>query len=389
MRATSQFSGFNTTTVLTLDPVTGTFGETASVLSDAHEVYASAHHLYVATAAWPEAEADQSWPAPQETQIHQFDISDPTRAVYTASGVVSGHLIRPFLWGGASRLAQWALSEHAGHLRVASTVGAPGDDAAVSSVTVLRRTGAVLQPVGAVGGLGAGERVYAVRFMGHRGYVVTYRTVDPLYVIDLAEPSAPKVLGELKVPGFSAYLHPVGDGLLVGVGQEDANEDGMVEGLQVSLFDVTDPTAPKQLDRLHVGGRGMTSVVESDPRAFTWWPHPARAVLPVTSWHPDDVVGAIGIGVGDGRLAEIGRVAHPSADDADCRFLVLRSRVVDGTLYTFSAGGVWSNAIEDFEPQATLRYDDVRSTCHRSHEPEPEPPPSTTTTTTPRPLPLP
>ncbi len=392
--ATASFSGFNTTSVLTLDPSNGTFGEAASVLSDAHEVYASPHNLYVATSAWP-AGPDEDRAPPQTTQIHQFDISDPQRAVYTASGVVAGHLIRPFLWGGGSGLAQWALSEHDGHLRVANTVGDPnGTRGSVSSVTVLRRQGDLLVPVGAVSGLGVGERVYAVRFMGDRGYVVTYRQVDPLYVLDVADPEAPRLLGELKVPGFSAYLHPVGDGLLLGIGQEDANEDGMVEGLQASLFDVSDPADPKQLDRIQLGDRGMGSLVESDHRAFTWWAEPGRAVLPVTQWHRDGFVGAIGLGVHDGGLEDVGRVAHLPEDDSECRYVVERSRVMNDTVYTFSAGGVWSNAVVDFSPGPTLRYPGASGSCHHPYEPA-EPPPSstttttTTTTTTPGPIPLP
>jgi hypothetical protein len=396
MRAPAAFSGFSTTTVLTVDPLTATFGEGASVLSDAHEVYASTDNLYVATAAWPAVVDEGSWVPPQETQIHQFDITEPARAVYVASGVVPGHLIRPFLWGGGTGLGQWALSEYDGHLRVANTVGEPGADAAVSSVMVLRREGRVLLPVGSVGGLGAGERIYAVRFMEARGYVVTYKQVDPLYVIDLTDPTAPALLGELKVPGFSAYLHPVGEGRLLGIGQEDADEDGLVEGLQVSLFDVTDPARPKQLDRLRLGDRGTSSDVEHDHRAFTWWPDPARAVLPVTSWEHGGGPAAVAITIRDGALEQVGAVTHtpePEDDEGDeeCPFFVRRSRVIGDVVYTFSAGGVWGNDLEDFEPASVLRYSDARSTCYSMPEQEPEPPPSTTTTTTTttRPFPLP
>lgn len=388
LHAPTAFSGFATTSVLTLDPQTGTFGAAASVLSDAHEVYASPDNLYVATAAWPEdAEGDPSgWVAPQATQLHQFDITDRRRAVYVASGVVSGHLIRPFLWGGGSRLAQWALSEHDGHLRVANTTGAPGASAAVSSVTVLRRDGRVLAPVGVVAGLGEGERIYAVRFMGTRGYVVTYREVDPLYVVDLTNPAAPELLGELKVPGFSAYLHPIAADLLLGVGQEDANQDGFVEGLQVSLFDVSDPRAPTQVHRLSLGERGTRSDVEWDHRAFMWWPDPGRAVLPVTDWNPDGFVGATALTVAERRIVEVGRVAHPSENDEQCRFDVRRSRVIGDAIYTFSAAGIWVNTVDDFEPVGSLRYGEVSSPCHRPPDGEP-PPSSTTTTTTTLPLP--
>ena len=85
-----------------------------------------------------------------------------------------------------------------------------------STVTVLKEDGARLVRIGSVTGLGQGERIYAVRFMGEKGYVVTFRQVDPLYTLDLKDPTAPKVVGELKIPGYSAYLHPVGENRLLG-----------------------------------------------------------------------------------------------------------------------------------------------------------------------------
>ena len=148
------------------------------------------------------------------TEIHRFDTSDPARTTYRSSGSVPGFVLN-----------QFALSEDRGALRVATTeeplwmAGAQQRDAE-SGVSVLREEGAKLVTVGRVGGLGKGERIYAVRFLGDAGYLVTFRQVDPLYTLDLSDPRAPKAVGELKVAGYSAYLHPVGDGLLLGVGQD-------------------------------------------------------------------------------------------------------------------------------------------------------------------------
>ena len=100
-----------------------------------------------------------------------------------------------------------------------------------------------LAPVGAVGGLGRGERIYAVRFMGDRGYVVTFRQVDPLYALDLSDPAHPAVRGELRIPGFSSALQPIDDTTLIGIGQ-GATVEGRPLGTQVSLFDVSDPAGP-------------------------------------------------------------------------------------------------------------------------------------------------
>ena len=190
-------------------------GAVASVMAGGDTVYASADHLYVASQRWID------WTAmfdPREaseeaetvtTHIHRFDIGDPGGAVYQGSGSVDGFLLN-----------QFAMSEHDGFLRVAST-DRPAwgwwDDErrSESRVDVLALEGDELRIVGSVGGLGRDERIFAVRFIGDIGYVVTFRETDPLYTIDLSDPTAPEVVGELKILGYSAYLHPIGDGLLL------------------------------------------------------------------------------------------------------------------------------------------------------------------------------
>src|SRR5207302_1667541 len=144
-------------------------------------------------------------------------------------------LLRPpwFVPGGP--IAQWAMSEKGNDLRVATTVVRPeGMD---NMVTVLRPAARVLGTVGRADGIAPGEQLYAVRFMGDVGYVVTYKKVDPLFVLDLSVPSSPRVVGHLDMPGYSAYLHPIGDHRLLGIGQDDTDGDGFADGTQVSLFD--------------------------------------------------------------------------------------------------------------------------------------------------------
>ena len=142
-------------------------------------------------------------------------------------------------------------------LRVASTEAPPWFDPARGSesesfVTTLDERAVSSSVLGRVGGLGKGERIYAVRFAGDTGYVVTFRQVDPLYTLDLANPSRPAVLGELKVEGYSAYLHPIGGDLLLGIGQ-DATGEGRVLGTQLSLFDVSNLRRPSRLHRWTLG----------------------------------------------------------------------------------------------------------------------------------------
>ena len=152
------------------------------------------------------------------------------------------------------------------------------------------RTARTSTSISSVGGLGKTEQIRSVRFLDDTGYVVTFRQTDPLYVIDLSDPANPVLDGELKIPGYSAYLHPVGDGLLLGVGQ-NATDEGRTLGTQLSLFDVSDPTNPQQIDTLPIGG---SSEVEWDHKAFLYWPEDGTIVLPVSpgwnSCEPDAAV---------------------------------------------------------------------------------------------------
>lgn len=279
------FAGLGTLSVLTVDVGDGSLLPDAGgvgILAGGDTVYASTEKLFVATTRWVDWESlsdrDRRDQAEQTTsEIHAFDITDPDGTSYLGSGAVPGHLLN-----------QWAMSEHAGHLRVATTVGdawSDGGDPSESLVTVLDLGDPALPVVGQVDGLGVTERIYAVRFMGDVGYVVTFRETDPLYTLDLADPTAPRATGELKINGYSAYLHPIGDDLLIGVGQ-DAEDDGRTIGLQVSLFDVADPADPQRLDQLTI--EDGYSEVEYDHHAFLHWPATGLTVLPYQRWSWDE-----------------------------------------------------------------------------------------------------
>jgi hypothetical protein len=189
---------------------------------------------------------------------------------------------------------------------------------------VLAEQGDTLVPVGEVGGLGQGERLYSVRLMGDVGFAVTFRQVDPFYVLDLSDPTDPRVVGELKIPGFSTYLHPLGDvaetGLVLGVGQ-DATEQGAVQGLKLSVFDVSDPSAPTEVAKWVLPS--ANSGAEYDHRAFQI--HGSTVILPVQDWSAG-FAGAVVLDVAnaaDGTVTEVGRVEHvPDGQrGSDCRQL--------------------------------------------------------------------
>jgi uncharacterized secreted protein with C-terminal beta-propeller domain len=220
-----------------------------------------------------------------------------------------------------------------------------------SSVTVLDTRGAVLTPVGQVSGLGQGQQIFSVRFLGDVGYVVTFRRVDPLYTIDLSSPTAPRVAGQLELEGFSSYLHPVGKGLLLGIGRTAGAEGS---GTQLELFDVSDAAAPKLLQKATVGN-GSSSEVEYDHHAFLFWPATKLAMLPVQFFSGSDpFVGAIGYRVDRSGITEAGRVAH---DETDGYLQPIRRAIVVGDrLFTISDAGVMSSDLTTLARQAFVRF---------------------------------
>lgn len=359
------FSGLDTLSVLTvdLDEGIGTWSE-AGVVASGQTVYATADHLYVATQAWTEwwrLTDDEVRDEARETRtsIHYFDTSDPGAPTYVATGSVPGFLLN-----------QFALDEHDGHLRVASTTAPEGwwwSDESESRVTVLRRVGANLVPVGEVGGLGEGERIFAVRFMGDLGYVVTFRQTDPLYTIDLSDPEWPAVVGELKILGYSAYLHPAGEGRLLGLGQ-DADEDGRTLGTQMALFDVSDPANPVRLSQVTM--EDAWSLAEGEHKAFTFVD--GLALAPFESWRWLETseeerfdAGVMAVRV-DGDRLELDAVLRAEADGPvegkeigrfePWRQVPIRTIVIGERIFTITNGGIAVFALDGFERLAYERY---------------------------------
>lgn len=355
------YSGTSMVTLLSFDLAAPALsdGEPVTVLADGDTVYSNGRNLYVAN--------DQRWrlgqwrpggnapfkPADEITEIYQFDTSGPGRPRYVAAASVPGWLIN-----------QYAMSEWDGYLRVATTSGQAWGDGfrSSSSVYALRADGRTLHETGRVTGLGKGERIYAVRFAGATGYVVTFRQTDPLYTVDFRDPARPRLAGELKITGYSTYLHPLDGGRLIGVGQE-ASTAGRVQGIQISLFDVTVPTKPTRLAQHHV--RAGQSEAEYDPHAFLYWPVERLLVVPLTvygdqgsfdapSGKPLPRTGAVALRVGDGGFTEVGMIAHPPSTGHNTHgSTIRRSLVVDGVLWTVSDLGLMAT---DTSTMDTLRW---------------------------------
>jgi hypothetical protein len=252
-----------------------------------------------------------------------------------------------------------------------------------SFVTVLTERGDQLVQVGQVGGLGRNEQIYGVRFHGPIGYVVTFRQVDPLYTLDLSDPANPTVRGELKILGYSAYLHPLPGGKLLGVGA-DATEEGRRTGVQVSVFDVSDLSNPQRTSQVTLPD-GFSDA-ENDYKAFLYWEPTGLVTVPVSVWGFDPVtggpsgepfVGMLGFNVSGDQVREAGRISHPASQPA-CNFVpedgvapteeeralycppylpqVLRSLVIGDLLYTFSEAGMGLNDLTTLTPAGFLAW---------------------------------
>lgn len=270
-------SGFGTITAMTFDVAAPQELDAQAITAAGDLVYSSADRLYVATlpSAWWDAvplragsDGSRLRLADPETTVHAFAL-DGRSTTYVASGTVRG-TVRD----------RWSFDEHDGLLRVATALGrdwTPRENA----VSVLEQDGDRLFVVGSVDGLGRGEQIQSVRWFDDLAVLVTFRQTDPLYTVDLSSPRMPTVLGALKIRGFSAYLHPLGGDVVLGLGQ-DATGRGASLGGQAATFDLSDLRSVSRSDTYGFGPE--TEVVGRDPRAFTYLPEQRLAFLVVEDW---------------------------------------------------------------------------------------------------------
>lgn len=274
-----------------------------ALLTDGSLVYASQESLYVAQTSagwwWDDEQAAQ-------TAIHRFAIGGG-RPRYLASGLIDGHPNDEF-----------SFSEHQGYLRVVSTDWRRDADSGRADsrnhLFVLKDDAAgKLEEVGAVRGYAPGERIFSSRFLGKRGFVVTFRRVDPLFAFDLSDPTAPRLRGELEIPGFSTYIHPVDEHLLLTIGR-DGDDNGAIQGVQLQLFDISDLARPL---RLHAYSptppKGYSwSSAAYDHHAFTYYAPRSLLAIPLSYSSADDFFNGIMAFDVDpvGGFRELARVDH-------------------------------------------------------------------------------
>ncbi|MEK6858523.1 MAG: beta-propeller domain-containing protein [Nanoarchaeota archaeon] len=384
----------------------------------------------------------QDWRAEmQKTVIHKITI-DADRVTYAGKGEVPGHV-----------LSQFSMDEHKSYLRVATTTdnwfggwggpitiamrgtaagsdeGAPvsvetpdksntpdgTNDQAIEPVPVpepdttwipemiveQETTNNVyvldddLNLVGSLENLAEGERIYSARFIGDRVYLVTFKQVDPLFVIDLSEPSNPKVLGELKIPGYSTYLHPFDENTLIGIGQDSSGEvdeggfqAAIPAGVKIGLFDVSDSENPREIDSYVIGDRGSYSDALYDHKAFLFDNEKGLLVLPINVqerspakaqgipeeqfWYPTTTtfMGAYVFKLSqENGIERLGTITHLTASEqlkmeqaktsTDYYYppyeaQISRSLYIGTTWYTISQRSVQANALETLQEIASV-----------------------------------
>jgi uncharacterized secreted protein with C-terminal beta-propeller domain len=294
------------------------------------------------------------------TAIYRIHIENSNINV-EANGIVPG-----------SVLNQFSLDEYGDYFRVATTTwvidpwtfGKQHNNVYILNIS--------MHVVGKLENLASGESLHSVRFMGDRGYLVTFKKTDPLFVIDLSEPTSPSVLGQLKIPGYSDYLHPYDETHLIGVGKHTVEADegdfAWYQGVKISLFDVSDVANPKQIANYIIGDRGTDSPILSDHRAFLFDRSKALLVIPVLvaeideSQYPGGVTpdaygqpvwqGAYVFSISLDGFVLKGRVTHLESGENVQNNLhwVKRSLYIENVLYTVSDKKIKMNSLENLAP---------------------------------------
>lgn len=263
-----------------------------------------------------------------KTAVHKFALADG-ETIYIGQGEVPGTILN-----------QFSMDEYNGYFRIATTTGEmwrTDEFTSKNNVYVLDPSLAV---TGKIEDIAPGERIYSVRYMGAKAYMVTFRTVDPLFVLDLADPAKPAVLGELKIPGYSDYLHPYDENHIIGFGKDavEVRGNAFQLGMKVALFDVSDVTAPKELHSMYIGDRGTHSELLYNHRALLFSKEKSLLAFPVELY---ELKGTRSQGLrsatGDatGAAAEVDGGAAPGAGDSGA--------ATGGGASAAAVGPVWRN----------------------------------------------
>ena len=339
------------------------------LMGSSSTIYASLDNIYLTNLDWV-YNVDGGW---ETTTVYKLRV-DEGEIHLVAEGTVPGRVLN-----------QFSMDERGDYFRIATTSGFVSRNGGGTSnnLYVLNST---LGVAGRLEGLAPGEDIYSARFMGGRCYLVTFKKIDPLFVIDLEDPENPQVLGKLKIPGYSDYLHPYDENTLIGIGKEtvEAEEGNFAwyQGVKVSLFDVSDVSDPKELAKYEIGDRGTDSPALYDHKAFLFSLSRNLLVIPVLeakidssdygSQVPDNAYGdyvyqgayVFHLSPEDGIQLR-GRVTHIEDPQAflksgywfESDLSVERSLYIDDTLYTISGGLIKMNGLGDLSEVGRVDLD--------------------------------
>ncbi|MBU4175181.1 MAG: beta-propeller domain-containing protein [Actinobacteria bacterium] len=367
-------SSFLTVLSLSMDGNAGDLGKRV-IAGQSEDVYASPENLYVASTDWSYPQHEEFFEGPTEssTTVYKFGF-DGASTRFLVAAAVPGTVLN-----------QFSMDEADGYFRIATTRGHLSRGGSDSSNNVY-----ILDPdmkmTGRLEGLAPGESIYSARFMGDRAYLVTFKKVDPLFVLDLSDPASPRVLGALKIPGYSDYLHPYDENHIIGLGKdavaaESAEGDfAWYQGIKMAIFDVTDVANPREMYKTAIGDRGTDSYALHDHKAFLFDREKNLLVLPVllaeltpeqkTSPDRQDndygeptfqgaYVYDVSLGGGfnlKGRITHAGSASELAETDYyyGSSEAVKRSLYIGDSLYTVSDAKVKINRLPDLSEEASI-----------------------------------
>lgn len=341
--------------------------DVSTYLGAGQNIYASVENLYVAVTSYSGASAKNAYE--ENTQVYKFGMKD-ARLTYLCKGEVPGVILN-----------QFSMDEHSNNFRIAATKGdiwATDERISKNCLYILDN---MLTITGRIEDMAPGEKIYSVRFMGDRAYVVTFKTVDPLFVIDLKNPIKPAILGVLKIPGYSDYLHPYDNNHIIGFGKDAVEIKGQAyyQGMKIALFDVTNVSKPIQKFSEMIGDRGTDSELLRNHKALLFSKEKNLLAFPVTLMevkNSDRKLTAESIQYGEftfqGALVYHldpvngfrlkGRITHLSDEDrlkAGNRWYnsdknVQRIMYIGSNLFTLSNNMIKANAIEDLKEKGSV-----------------------------------
>jgi inhibitor of cysteine peptidase len=326
------------------------------LLDSGSTIYVSPTNLYLTTQDWS-----------SETTITKIGIENGA-IIFKANGTVPGYVLN-----------QFSMDEYNGYFRIATTDQNWRSGDAGNNVFVLDEN---LNIVGSLEKLAPGEEIYSARFMGNRCYLVTFQKVDPLFAIDLSNPENPTVLGKLKIPGYSDYLHPYDENTLIGIGKETVEAEGgdfsWYQGVKISLFDVSDVQNPRELAKIEIGNRGTDSPALYDHHAFLFSKAKNLLVIPIleatidendfSGSVPDNYYGeytyqgAYVFHISPDGIELQGRITHlDNSTDLlksgywfNSEYEVERSLYIENDLYTLSQGMIKINSLDTLNELAAI-----------------------------------